>query len=202
MLIVHGGGWVLAGRYTVALSEPYARRWERWGWETLTPDYRPLADGYKDVLATLDRARRLAGRRPVCIWGASAGAQLGLMVATRRHAACIIGEAAVTDLRTLPPQTERLAKMAFPDLAAMSPVLHAQAISASVLLSGVPGDPMVPFDQQLAFKHAHKRTHLFRLKPATDGNGRMFIHSRVTARSLGALKSVERRFAALAARSH
>ncbi len=214
MVMVHGGGWWKVGPGRVSELRPEAAFWRRRGWDTYNVDYAactPRAIG--NVVAFYDLARRAHPRLPVCLVGGSAGGQLALMVAARRDPACVIGEAAPTDLRSVvrqfppaaPARARKLVRYRAVNafgrrrLAAMSPVTHAAQITSPVLLAGAADDPIVPLAQarELARRLPARRGEVRVLAP---GRFAPFVHAKVSRLALRRFRGVELRFARRAAR--
>lgn len=79
------------------------------GWQTYTVG---VSGGYQcsfeDALAWYDYIKQEVGG-PICVYGASGGAHLALLVASQRNTACVVGQAAPTALRFMTPTLEQLA---------------------------------------------------------------------------------------------
>jgi acetyl esterase/lipase len=200
-MIVHGGAWYATGRELTIANRRFARRFTAAGFATFNVDYRPGGDSLVDVTHFYDRLRRRVGRRkPICIWGGSAGGHLALMVATRRpRVACVIAEAAPTMLAKLPGDVGDMGRRAFGGLpgglAAYSPALLAAKVKSPTLLAYATNDRLVPHDQGTAYARRARTARLVKLKPGT----RPFIHSRVDGRQLRRLVAAERRLVSRAA---
>lgn len=104
VLLIHGGGWKLVGAGMAGLMDPTADRLNQAGYATLNVDYGPGKRSLPDVLRFYDRLRAQAGpSAEICTYGDSAGGHLALLVAQRRpDVACVIADAAPTDLDALP----------------------------------------------------------------------------------------------------
>jgi acetyl esterase/lipase len=103
MLVVHSGGWALAGVGGVQRVRPDADRWRARGWETVSFANRMCAQSFGDALWFHDRARGWFGpRTKICALGTSAGGNLALLIgAYRPDLYCAVSEAGPTDLRTI-----------------------------------------------------------------------------------------------------
>lgn len=212
MLLIHGGGWYIVGPGPLATERDAALRWRRRGWLTVNLDYPPCGRSLAGVLWFHDRVRSRFGHRlPLCASGASAGAQLALMLAARRRdVACAIGEGPPTDLVAIGRQASAsgsrdgaravaaMARTAFGTrrLAALSPVRHAGAIRARVLLATARGDVVIPLAQARAMRDAMRRHHRY-ARSLTLGSGRVpWIHADVSRRALARLHAAEVRLVA------
>ena len=138
VLLLHGGGWVggswrdyssfgpgLARHGVVAAAVGY-RLADQVPWPACLDD---IATAY-DLLS--ERWGILPGA-----WGHSAGGHLGLMLATRRRLAGVVALSAPTDLTLL--DTHRpglLARLFAADLVAASPLSHAGALPATLMVHG------------------------------------------------------------------
>lgn len=187
-MLVHGGGWMWVGPDTLRGCDLHIGRWLDRGWATVNVDYRAGGDSLTDVLAFHDAIRGWAGTStPMGIVGVSAGGHLGLMTAAKRPGIdWIVGVGAPTDLATLGGTPDAANVRAFAEqsfgtstaaLRAMSPVTHAHAIDAEVVLGSSAADSVVPVQQLHAFTTARpERTHGMVL----DAGQREFIHAGVT----------------------
>src|SRR5690606_25343856 len=94
VLLLHGGGWEGGlGPAADELQAPTIRVLRRWGFDVGSAGYRGREFSLEDSLAAFDGLREHQGPgEPICIFGFSAGAQLGLAVAARRGAdvACVV----------------------------------------------------------------------------------------------------------------
>lgn len=174
MLLVHGGGWYIVGPGTLSTERTEAERWRRRGWLTVNLDYPACGASLKGVLWFHDRVRARYGRRlPLCASGASAGGHLALMLAALRPGvACVIARGAPTDLRTIDRSASAsgsregseavaaMARSAFGDwLGPMSPVAHARALRARLLLVTARRDNVIPLSQAVALRAAVRQAH-------------------------------------------
>lgn len=106
MLVIHGGSWVFNGQGAVEAVRPAADRWRARGFQTVSITYRPCGQSAKDVAWFYDHTRAAVGAsEKVCASGASAGANLALLLATwRSDVYCVVSEAGPTDLTTIQTQ--------------------------------------------------------------------------------------------------
>ena len=159
VLLLHGGGWQgELGRAVDRLQAPTIRMLRRWGFDVATLGYRSGAEGLDDAVAAFDELRGRDPQRPICLFGFSAGAQLGLITAARRGdaVACVVDLLGPPDLedfgdRRRSRRGEDLARMAFgaDALRRMSPVNNADAIAAPVLIGAASCDSYVaPADHE------------------------------------------------------
>jgi dipeptidyl aminopeptidase/acylaminoacyl peptidase len=178
LLVLHGGGWKrdpAAYREYVQIATLY----QQLGYATATIGYSDGAQGLEDIEGVYDRAHDRYPGTPVCAIGASAGGNLALMLATREPGlACALDLAGPTDLTTLSEQggevAERLAVDAFCEdgLKQFSPVDHAGAIKAEVMMVFAVADPVVPEQQGEEMKQALPEAKLIILPPGDAS----FIH--------------------------
>ena len=103
MLVIHGGGWTIAGIGGVEAMRPEADRWRARGWQTVNLTYRPCGPSVADVLWFHDKARAGFGSATkLCATGISAGGHLALQIAAQRSGVyCVASLAGPTDLRTI-----------------------------------------------------------------------------------------------------
>jgi pimeloyl-ACP methyl ester carboxylesterase len=135
------------------------------------------------VAAAYDRLRAEVGARmPVCVYGASAGAQMALMLAVRRpEIACVIAQAPPALLGELGPRLRQKALAAFGvrgGLGRWSPALY--ALETPVLLEHAQRDRVVPFAQSLAMRAAARRPRLTILRPGPQE----WVHTSVAPEDL------------------
>jgi acetyl esterase/lipase len=188
VMLIHGGAWVFTGPRTLERGQ------EGWfqahGWGTYDVDYRGGWPALADVLAGYRHLRKLEGpRTPICLQGQSAGATMAMLVAAaRRSVACVISEAAITDLTTLPKRERHLLnKYVFPNhLWAFSPVRVASAIHAPLLMAGAGTDKVVPERRQMAeMRRARPGTVTMLLRGEHSQAWKTnFPHASVTPRAL------------------
>jgi acetyl esterase/lipase len=178
MLVIHGGSWVFNGQGGVEAMRPVADRWRARGFQTVNITYRPCGQSAKDVAWFYDHTRSAVGpAEKLCAAGASAGANLALLLATwRSDVYCVVSEAGPTDLTTVQTQgaydpatnaltqvnggrwVHNLAAAAFGDenLAAYSPAVNASgALKATRVLQGFSADDaLVPWGQATELRAA------------------------------------------------
>src|SRR3954469_23516568 len=104
VVLIHGGGWRLVGRGMTGFMNPVADRLNQAGYATLNVDYGLGKRSLPDVLAFHDERRaRVGPGTESCMYGDSAGGHLALLAAQRRpDVACVIANAAPTELDALP----------------------------------------------------------------------------------------------------
>lgn len=178
MLVIHGGGWHLVGKTTVAFERRHADEWRARGWETVNVDYHACGQSLSDVQWFKKRVRVLHPNAVICAEGVSAGAQLALTLATTESdLACVIALGGPTDFGAIagetaydyrygvfdnagPSKVFNLAAAAFGgNLASMSPINSAASIGARLLLASGEQDPMIPAAQNSALAHAVLSSH-------------------------------------------
>jgi acetyl esterase/lipase len=212
MLLIHGGGWYIVGPGPLSTERSAALRWRRRGWLTVNLDYPACGRSLAGVLWYHDRVRARFGHRlPLCASGASAGAQLALMLAARRRdVRCVIGEGAPTDLVTIGRQASAsgsrdgaravalMARSAFGSkrLGAESPVRHAAAIRARVLLATARRDVVIPLAQARAMRHALRAHHRYAVTLTLSAGRLPWIHGDVSRAALARLHAAELRLVA------
>jgi dienelactone hydrolase len=191
VLLIHGGGWKRVGPHAVAGITADRPRLIAWGYRTDVVRYRAFAHAFPDVLAAYDRLRRRVGpTTPICAYGASAGAQMALMLAIRRpDVACVISQAAPTVLRSLPVWLRRRALAAFGRrLVRWSPAAY--RLFVPTLLEQATTDHIVPFGQMAAMRREAPRSHAVALGPGRAP----WVHAHVDRRQLAHSHLVERGF--------
>jgi acetyl esterase/lipase len=207
MLLIHGGGWYIVGPGPLSTEREEALRWRRRGWLTVNLDYPACGRSLPGVLWFHDHVRARLGRHlPLCASGASAGAHLALMLAARRpDVACVVALGPPTDLVTLRRQAAASgsregakgvatgARNAFGArrLAALSPVRHASAIRARVLLATARGDVVIPLAQARAMRAALRAHHRYAQALTLESGPLPWIHAGVSRRALGRLHAAE-----------
>jgi acetyl esterase/lipase len=178
MIVIHGGGWHLVGKATVAFERRHADQWRDRGWETVNVDYRACADSFTDVQWFKQRVRLLHPNAPICAEGVSAGAHLALMLAaTESDLACAIALGGPTDFTTIAQQTAydrrygvytnagptrvfNLGTAAFGDETSnMSPRKFVGQIKARLLLASGERDPLIPAAQNTSLAKAMFNAH-------------------------------------------
>jgi acetyl esterase/lipase len=191
VLLIHGGSWYRTDRVMVGRVEANRPRLHAWGYATDVVRWRPRRQAFPDVLAAYDRLRlRVGAATPICAWGQSAGAHMALMLAVRRpDVACVVSEAAPTDLKRLDAKLRRRAHDAFGTaLARWSPAFY--RLLTPTLLEQATNDRLIPFGQMAAMHRAAPHSEALVLSPGTTP----WIHSRVAPRRLAHAHVVERRF--------
>jgi dienelactone hydrolase len=190
ILLIHGGGWEGENPQAFEQEAALAPIFQKRGFATLTFDYRAGEQGLADAERFYRQARRKVGPDvPVCAYGASAGGHVALMLAARNpDLACAVSLAGPTDLPALDDEpggqdSYDLAVQAFgrDALKRLSPVEHAKAIKARLMLVAAQNDPLVPVAQARAMAKAKPGTQVIVL-PAGDEGG-PFIHSKVDSRA-------------------
>lgn len=195
VLVIHGGGWQWVGRKYVEMGRPDAQRIASYGWRTINIDYRAGAASIPDVIAWYDWVKR-SYDGPICALGGSAGAHLALMLAADRSVACVIGHAAITDLRHirgsknaklirekfLPPSFGR-------KLLENSPIAHPARPRTRVLLANSARDTIGPCHQLDRYKRKRPATRTVCL-PAGHA---AFTHANVDPGALFRLYAAEKR---------
>ena len=191
VLLIHGGSWYRTDRVMVGRVEANRPRLHAWGYATDVVRWRPRRQAFPDVLAAYDRLRRRVGAAtPICAWGQSAGAHMALMLAIRRpDVACVVSEAAPTELPTLGAYLHGRARDAFGrGLAGWSPADY--RLLTPTLLEQATNDHLVPFGQMTAMQREAPHSQAVVLSPGSAP----WIHSRIDPRELAHAHVVERRF--------
>jgi acetyl esterase/lipase len=191
VLLIHGGSWYRTDRVMVGRVEANRPRLHAWGYATDVVRWRPRRQAFPDVLAAYDRLRRRVGAAtPICAWGQSAGAHMALMLAIRRpEVACVVSEAAPTELQRLDADLRRRAHDAFGrELARWSPAFY--RLLTPTLLEQATNDRLIPFGQLAAMQRTAPQSEALVLSAGTAP----WIHSRVDPRRLTHAHVVERRF--------
>ena len=203
VMVIHGGAWLWTGPQQVQAFAPRALRFSNAGYLTDNIDYRPGYQSVADSVAEYDSLRRRLGKdTPICLWGASSGGHLALMVAARRRdVACVMSEAGPTDLATdtylLPASNFFFAEHG--GLARWSPVTYADRIRAPLLLVGAANDDVVPLSQARELARVHPRhTRVFVLHAGISP----WVHGSVDAGDLALLYRTERAFVVRSERSY
>lgn len=198
VLVIHGGGWQWVGPQYVQNIQPEAARFASYGWRTVNVDYTAGRASLRDIRGWYDRVRSLYPG-PVCAFGESAGAHLALMLAHARSVDCVIGHAAITDLRTIRGSKdaklirEKFVPPSFGDkLTEYSPVAHTARTGVRVLLANSQRDTIAPCRQLAAYKRAQPDARTV----CVAGGRAPFIHAGVDAAALERLHIAERRLLA------
>jgi acetyl esterase/lipase len=205
ILVIHGGAWMSVGQQAIERMRPEADRFRRRGYQTVSITYRPGAQSLTDVLARYDALRAENPRTPICALGASAGGHLALMLASRRRdLACVIAEAAPTDLGGLTdPTLKHIVSDEFAPRGLVdrwSPVKIAQRIKAPVLQAASANDPIVPYTQATDFHRALPSSRLVTIAAAGPAPATKWEHASADPGSVRRYFAIERRFVAAATR--
>jgi dienelactone hydrolase len=198
VIVIHGGGWIGGKHALVSDARDLARRFSG-NWRVYNVDYRSGSGALEDLTAVVDAVRAEHGRNfPVCAAGQSAGGHWALTLAEHRELACVVAEAAPTNLLTLGPEAQRMAMAAFGsdrrDLARWSPALHADALRAPALLVNAESDALVGVDQAQALAAVAPNARVLVL-PTGDG-GLWQVHTTVDANAQRGAIAEEQRFVA------
>lgn len=161
----------------------------------MNTDYTAGRHSVADVIHDCDLLRRVAHRRPICVFGQSAGGQLALMVAAARPTACTIAEAAPTDLTRLrgfsaPNFAVTGTQVDGPDavadmaVAAFGATLEANSPAylkphGRVLLGLAANDVLIPQDQVAEHKRNWPGAQAITLPP---GDEQFFVHGTTSKR--------------------
>ena len=179
VLLLHGGGWhgglgAAADEVMSASIEPLVE----WGYDVANLGYRSGARSLEDATAAFDHLRRRLGPdEPLCLYGASAGAQLALITAARRggEVDCVVSLLGIPDLvqfgsRPKSEQGEALAREAFgaADLGELSPVNNTGRIEAPVLVAATPCDAYTELADQRELVRRLDRAELAVIAPGDD----------------------------------
>lgn len=198
-LIIHGGAWGMSGPETV--NNPIIRREasvvRSAGFASMNIDYRNGLDGFQDITTFYHKARTIAGSRPVCAVGTSAGGYWALELALKRKIDCVITQGAPTDLTSLEGPVYAAAIKTFADGVASpeavnselwkwSPLRNANQLPPS-LISNAQNDEVVDSDQGRALKGI-ANIDVQILEPGTAH----FTHSPVTQAGLKKFRLKER----------
>lgn len=204
VLLLHGGGWHGdLGRGVDRLQAPTIRLLRRWGFDVATLGYRSGAASLDDALAAFDELRGRAGPdEPICAFGFSAGAQLGLITAARRgeDVACVVDLLGPPDLedfgkRRLSERGEDLARAAFgrPGVRRLSPVRNVEGLTAPVLIGAASCDRYVaPADHERFAARLREAGNDARLQLIEAGHDVDLEHCRVDADSYDEFLDVAR----------
>jgi acetyl esterase/lipase len=209
-MLIPGGGWTGVNPLGLQTEVATSVIFRQAGYETLSVDYRAGAQGIEDVDRFYRQARRRVGRKlPICALGASAGAQVALMLAVRHpDLRCVVALAGPTDLPAFARQPGgqaglRLAVKAFgtDGLAKQSPINYVSSIKAKLLLVYAQNDPIVPVAQGQEFARKDRSAKLIVLPPGTanfvhTGTGAPVSESGVSATAKAAANQAEAAFLA------
>jgi acetyl esterase/lipase len=165
VLMLHGGGWRGdQGTRADDIMREWIDRFVGWGFDVANLGYRSGLPGFADALDAFDLLREHAGpRERLCIFGGSAGAQLGLAAAAQRGKSvdCVVDLLGPPDLVDWGSQPGaaiglQLARKAFGAgrLAELSPINMVDRIDASVLVGAAPCDIFIALSTQERFVDA------------------------------------------------
>lgn len=192
VLLIHGGGWKLVGRGMTGFMNPVADRLNQAGYATLNVDYGRGKHSVRDVLGFYDDLRaRVGPGTEICTYGDSAGGHLALLAAQRRpDVACVIANAAPTDLDALPGGPGSLKRTAHRlfgrgrALRAWSPAKR--MLKQPALLAYAQHDKVVPPDQGARMRRA-PHAKVVRLR----GGRAPWVHFTVAASDLRRLYAAQ-----------
>ena len=205
MIVIHGGGWTVTGKASVAVMRPYAdAHWRARGWSTVNIDYRPCDKGLSDVLWFMDRLRSLRPSATICAVGESAGGNLALLLASvRPDLACVVSLAGPSDLPAMAGQTayrpltglfESVGPLHVTDMAVAafgsaealvwnSPIRYVASVRARVLLATGEHDFAISTAQDANYAAATRKArpagYVAKLVLAAGDIG--FVHSGISA---------------------
>jgi acetyl esterase/lipase len=214
VMLVHGGSWGIVGKLGMDQAAPAARWLLARGYIVYDADYRAWSNSPVDVVAAYDHLRSLFGlNTEICAYGQSAGGMLvELLAASRPSVSCVISEAGIQDLRSLPDQCAfggwcgalaPAATRAFGGrLWQFSPTRIARYITQPLLAGGSSVDPLIDERAQLAeIKSARAATHVMLLAGVQQTNHwapTNFMHASVTAAALAEWRTTVLRLLAVA----
>lgn len=199
VIVIHGGSWTNVGKEWTDEAAQRNRRFARWGYRVVSPDYRAGTAGLEDVLAVYDAERARAPRGQICIYGESAGGHWALMVAAQRPTVdCVISAAGPADLL--------LARIANPlgylagvvrnvfGRAAIgySPAQLGGQMQARLLLEFAETDSVVPSYHGLLLSRTAREVQQVVMR----SGDKVWMHGVVDRSELRALRSTERGFLA------
>jgi acetyl esterase/lipase len=208
ILMLHGGGWI---GDKGAGADDEMRRWidavVSWGWDVANLGYRTGAPALVDALDAFEVVRRRVGPdERLCIFGGSAGAQLGLFVAAERgkDVDCVVdllGPPDLVDFGSQPAASagHQLAVQAFGEdrLAELSPINMVDRIVAPVLVVAAPCDIFIELSAQERFVEAlNAAGGSARLQVVETGEDIPLGHCNVDGASFLDFLDVTRRFLA------
>jgi acetyl esterase/lipase len=212
MILLHGGGWYLAGRGVMESMRGDADRWLSRGWRIVNSSYRACAASIVDVATLFDRVQSVYGTKiPICADGQSSGGHLALLLsAVRSRLACVVAQGAPADLQALPRQTEggagsegpikvtNMAVAAFGEdlMAHISPTRA--PVKARVLFALAAQDTAIPYAQATGFAAAQRaRDHDAYVDPVHLTPGPVpWIHGLVSQKALVDLHNREKKLVA------
>lgn len=213
VVLVHGGGWA---------GPNQERQWEiDWwpgalfraaGWSTSAIDYPAGKDGLDSVSQEIEAARTRTPRRPVCVYGESAGGHLALLAAAAQpRVRCVMTFGAPTDLDRWRDDAAREGRAlstafywqtAYPLFGSgegsypWQPVRQAHRIKARVLLAGQADDEILPIRGQLeGFAAVHPRTEILVTEAGDpDEPDDRYLHGTISPAGRAALEARLRGF--------
>jgi acetyl esterase/lipase len=201
VITIHGGGWHQVGRELLWTIRESADRWRARGWVTVNVTYRGCGGSLEDVVAFYDLVKERYPALPVCALGGSAGAQLALMLATRRPVDCVAAQAPPSGLANLLTQnaskTYWMAVAAFGlgGLVTASPLLQAPLIKTRVMVTHAATDPLVPLRQSQDLDAAFPYGQYADLV-TLDGGSEPFTHANIATESKASLTRREQNLVA------
>jgi acetyl esterase/lipase len=188
IIMVHAGGWAgHDGNAQNLLLENPGDLFLARGWRVVSIDYNEGAAGLQDVLDAVGfELLRKSSDGPLCIYGESSGAHLGLVAAARLRAIdCVIGlgtptdlayynaEAAVSSDARLPlvaSQIKRFFGTTPEETAPWNLVNLAPTMQADVLLVHEADDEVVSAAHAARFQAARPTTQVVELEPGDKNN--------------------------------
>lgn len=153
VILVHGGGWRPSTTAYMDSMQPAAASFRAKGWSTRIQAQHGGIQSYTDVIRAATSYKQTIGKRPLCLYGESAGGHLAALTAAAlgTKIKCVIGVTAPMWLdfdRDTPDHAyaRDLAIAAFGEqnLRAFSPLTYAAQTKANVLLAYATNDPIVP----------------------------------------------------------
>lgn len=191
ILTMHGGSWFQnEGFYqgTFELSQMFSKKS---GAAAMNVEYSSGTGSLPDVIEAYDQAKQRYPNLPICAYGWSAGGNLALLLANHRKLACVVAEAAPTDLYTGSQGVKDAATFFFnSNWKPWSPVYTTKKLRQPTLLVSATNDPTVLHSQAIEFKKRFTKTKLITLRPGQAH----FIHSDVNAKQFAAARNYEVRF--------
>lgn len=188
IMIIAGGGWRGASSYvSIGQVRQFGKVWRDAGFQTIAVELTSAqingvgklgAYGYEDIVQWYDLLRYQATRYvgpsyPVCVGGASSSGHIALLLAVVRRPACIVTEAAPTDLSALKGSASnrayKVAVEAFgpSGLGRWSPASYASPpyFGLPIALGHLPDDQLVPASQMTSFAVGRPAVQSFTATP-------------------------------------